>query len=61
MLLSHLLTYLVRQIKISDFLFEFESAVKPVLMATSEQRPPVNNDRPKSPALLTVLWLYLEF
>jgi hypothetical protein len=29
-----------------------KSTVKPVLTATSEQRPPVNNDRPESPALL---------
>ena len=32
--------------------------IKPVLTATSEQWPPVNNDQPKSTALLR---LYLEF
>ena len=33
----------------------YRYTVKPVLTATSEQRPPVNNDQPKSPALLTLL------
>ncbi len=28
--------------------------VKPVLATTSEQRPPVNNDRPDSPTLLNL-------
>ena len=27
---------------------QFENTVKPVLTTTSEQRPPVNNDHPKS-------------
>ena len=37
------------------------NTVKPVLTATSEQRPPVNNDRPKSPALIIILRLYQVF
>ncbi len=31
------------------------NTVKPVLTATPEQRPPVNNDRPKSPGLLNLV------
>jgi hypothetical protein len=38
-----------------------KDTVKPVLKATSEQRPPVNNDRPKSPALLNLVLLNLVF
>ena len=36
-------------------LFGLPNTVKPVLTATSEQRPPVNNDRPEYPALLNLL------
>ena len=37
------------------------SIVKPVLTTTSEQRPPVNNNRLESPALLNLQWIYLVF
>ncbi len=39
----------------------YRYTVKPVLTATSEQRPPVNNDRPDSPALIIILRLYQVF
>jgi len=39
----------------------FGITVKPVLTATSEQRPPVNNDQPKFPALIITLQLYQVF
>lgn len=35
--------------------------VKPALTATSEQRPPVNNDRPESPAQLNLQLIFLVF
>jgi hypothetical protein len=36
-------------------LFGHPNTVKPVLTVTSEQRPPVNNDRPEYLALLNLL------
>ena len=41
--------------------FRFGVTVKPVLTATSEQRPPVNNDQPESTALLKLQFIYLVF
>ena len=42
--------------KQNNFLFSLlKTTVKPVLTATSEQRPPVNNDWPEFPALLNLL------
>ncbi len=40
---------------ILKYIFYIVSTIKPLLTATSEQRLPVNNDRPKSPALLNLL------